>query len=376
MRIAVPAETIENEARVAATPETIKKFIAAGCDVTVQKGAGDASFCLDARYVGVGATIANTFTETCHDADLVLKVRAPSKGETASLAGNTAVAAMFSPYTNPLLKDYNQAGLICFAMEMVPRISRAQNMDVLSSQANISGYKAVLLALEHYKKFVPMLMTAAGTVQPAKVLILGAGVAGLQAIATAKRLGARVEVFDVRAAAREQVESLGATFIEVPVEEDAEDAGGYAKEMSDAYKAQQAELIAERSTAADIIITTALIPGRPAPLLITEETVKKMKPGSVIVDLATEMGGNCQLSELDAIYEAYGVTLVGISNIPALMASDASSLYARNLFNYVSLMLDSESNHLKINREDEIIKASLLCLNGEFLQPQLLKEGQ
>ena len=370
MRIAVPTETFANETRVAATPETVKKYTAAGCDVVVQKGAGEASNITDAMFIEAGATVADSFAGTCKAAALVLKVRAPSKEETAELEKNTTVAALFSPFTNPLLHDYNSAGLTCFSMEMVPRISRAQSMDVLSSQANVAGYKAVLLALEHYRSFMPMLMTAAGTVQPAKVLVMGAGVAGLQAIATARRLGAMVEAFDVRPAAKEQVESLGAKFVEVPSEEDAEDSGGYAKEMSDVYKQKQAELIHQHAVAADIIITTALIPGRPAPVLITEEAVGAMKHGSVIVDMAVEAGGNCPLSEMDSVWQNDGVTLVGISNIPALMAADSSSLYARNLFNFIDLMLDAEKEGLNIDMDDEILESSLLCWDGEAMKPQ------
>ena len=370
MRIAVPAETFANETRVAATTETVKKYIASGYDVVVQKGAGEASNIPDEKYVEAGATVADSFAATCKGAMLVLKVRAPSKDEIAELGKGTTVVALFAPFTNPLMQSYNDSGLACFSMEMVPRISRAQSMDVLSSQANVAGYKAVLLALEHYRSFMPMLMTAAGTVQPAKVLVMGAGVAGLQAIATARRLGAMVEAFDVRPAAKEQVESLGAKFIEVPSEEDGEDAGGYAKEMSEAYKQKQAELIHQHAAAADIIITTALIPGRPAPVLITEETVHQMKPGSVIVDMAVEMGGNCPLSEMDSVWQSNGVTLVGISNIPALMSADSSSLYARNLFNFIGLMLDAEGGTLNINMEDEIIESSLLCREGEVLKPQ------
>jgi len=370
MRIAVPAETFANEARVAATPETVKKYVAAGYDVVVQKGAGEASNVPDEKYVEAGATLADSFSDTCKGAALVLKVRSPSRDETAQLEKDTAVVGLFSPFTNPLLHSYKDAGLTCFSMEMIPRISRAQSMDVLSSQANVAGYKAVLLALEHYRSFMPMLMTAAGTVQPAKVLVMGAGVAGLQAIATARRLGAVVEAFDVRPAAKEQVESLGARFVEVPSEEDAEDKGGYAKEMSDAYKQKQAELIHQHAVAADIIITTALIPGRPAPVLITEEAVGAMKPGSVIVDMAVEMGGNCPLSEMDSVWNKDGVTLIGISNIPALMSADSSSLYARNLFNFINLMLDAENSTLNIDMEDEIIEASLLCWDGEVMKPQ------
>lgn len=378
MRIAIPAETFANETRVAATPETVKKYIAAGCEVTVQKGAGTASSIIDEAFVEAGATLANSLADTCGSADLVLKVRAPSKDEIGSIKKGAVVAGIFSPFTNPLLNDYNAAGLGCFSMEMVPRISRAQSMDVLSSQANIAGYKAVLLATEHYQRFMPMMMTAAGTVQAACVLVMGAGVAGLQAIATARRLGAVVEAFDVRAATKEQVESLGAKFVEVPVEEDAEDAGGYAKEMSDEYKQKQAELIHQHAAAADIIITTALIPGRPAPVLVTEETVKAMKPGSVIVDMAAEMGGNCPLTEVDTVVEKHGITLIGISNIPALIAADASSLYARNMFNFISPMIDAESGALNLNMEDEVVEASLLCRNGEILKTQFFsgqKEG-
>jgi len=385
MRIAVPTETLAYETRIAATPETVKKFIAAGCEVVVQKAAGEHADLTDAAFVDAGASLAGTFAETCNNADLVVKVRAPSKEELMQLASGTVIASLMSPFSNPLLNDYAKAGLSCFCLEMIPRISRAQSMDVLSSQANIAGYKAVFLALEHYKSFMPMLMTAAGTVQPAKVLIMGAGVAGLQAIATARRLGAMVEVFDVRAAAKEQVESLGAKFVEVPTDDaDGEDAGGYAKEMSDEYKEKQAALIAEHAAKSDIIITTALIPGRPAPVLVTEETLSNMKAGSVIVDMAAEAGGNCPLTEKDAVWIKDGVTLVGTSNIPALMATDASQLFARNVFNFISPMLTAESNgksndepvSLNINMDDEVIAASLICKDGEFLKPQLLGEKE
>jgi len=375
MRIAVPAETFANEARVAATPETVKKYVAAGCDVVVQKGAGTRSSIPDQAYVDAGAALVDSFSDAVSGATLVLKVRYPSKDEAAMIGKGSLVAANFSPYTNPLLNDYNRDGIGCLSMEMIPRISRAQSMDVLSSQANIAGYKAVLLALEHYTRFMPLMMTAAGTVQPAKVLVMGAGVAGLQAIATARRLGAMVEAFDVRTAAKEQVESLGAKFVEVPAEEDAEDAGGYAKEMSEEYKQRQAELIHKHAVAADIIITTALIPGKPAPVLITEAMVEEMKPGSVIVDMAAEMGGNCPLTELDKVVEKHGVTLVGVSYIPSLMAADASSLYARNMFNYISPMIDKESGNLVLNMDDEIMEASLLCRDGEILKPQLFNAG-
>jgi len=374
MLIAVPAETQSNERRVAATPETVKKFIAAGCDVVLEKGAGAAANYPDAVYVEQGARLADGFSAACGEADLILKVRPLSSDELGHVKKGAAIASLVNPFGNPLLQAYADAGIACFCMEMVPRISRAQSMDVLSSQANIAGYKSVLLAMEHYQRFFPMLMTAAGTVQPAKVLVMGAGVAGLQAIATARRMGANVEAFDVRAAAKEQVESLGAKFVEVAADADAEDAGGYAKEMDDDYKRRQAELIAEHAAKSDVIITTALIPGRPAPVLITEDILKSMKTGSVIVDMAVEAGGNCPLSEADAVVVKHGVTLVGITNIPALMATDASSLYARNLFNFITPMLQ-EDGSLQINRDDEVIDAALLCANGEFLKPQLLPKG-
>ncbi|GAV20159.1 NAD(P) transhydrogenase subunit alpha [Mariprofundus micogutta] len=376
MLIAVPAETQLLEKRVAATPETVGKFITAGCDVVIERGAGLAASYPDEMYGDKGAKFADDFAATCADADLVLKVRPLNEAEIGVVKQGATVASLAAPFGNPLLQQYADAGISYFCMEMVPRISRAQSMDVLSSQANIAGYKAVLLAMEHYQRFFPMLMTAAGTVQPAKVLVMGAGVAGLQSIATARRMGANVEVFDVRAAAKEQVESLGARFVEVEADEDAEDAGGYAKEMDDDYKRRQAELIANHAAKSDIVITTALIPGRPAPVLITEDMVKAMKPGSVIVDLAVEMGGNCPLSELDQVVVKHGVTLVGVANVPSLMATDASALYARNLLNFISPMLDKESGGLNINMEDEVIESSLLCQDGQFLKPQLLNQGE
>ncbi|MDX8381262.1 MAG: Re/Si-specific NAD(P)(+) transhydrogenase subunit alpha [Ghiorsea sp.] len=374
-RIAIPAETAVNETRVAATPETVKKYITLGCDVVVQKGAGQFAYLTDDAYADAGATVADNFEQTVADADVVLKVQQLNEQEMNSLNKGTLVASLQSPFTNPLLEAYAKHGLTAFAMEMIPRTSRAQSMDVLSSQANIAGYKAVILALEHYQRFMPMLMTAAGTVQSAKVLVMGAGVAGLQAIATARRLGAMVEAFDVRAAAKEQVESLGAKFVEVEQDEsaeDAEDAGGYAKEMSEEYKQKQAELIAEHAIKSDIIITTALIPGKPAPVLVTEEVVGKMKHGSVIVDMAVESGGNCPLSEKDSVYIKDGVTLVGISNIPATLATDASALYAKNMWNFMGLIVDKETGDIQVNREDDIIEGALLCMDGEFLKSDVL----
>ncbi|MDQ6987543.1 MAG: Re/Si-specific NAD(P)(+) transhydrogenase subunit alpha [Mariprofundaceae bacterium] len=377
MLLVVPAEIRDNEARVAATPETVKKFIAKGFSVQVQAGAGIGSLIADADFEAAGASVLADVKSLYKQADVVLKVRAPEKKEINKLPANATVISLFSPYNNPLLADYNKRGLTCFALEMVPRISRAQSMDVLSSQANIAGYKSVLMAVEHYRRFLPMMMTAAGTVQPARVLVMGAGVAGLQAIATARRLGAQVEAFDVRTAAKEQVESLGAKFVMVEAEEDAEDAGGYAKEMSEEYKQRQSELIAEHAARADIIVTTALIPGRPAPVLITEDMVKAMRAGSVIVDMAAGLGskgvgGNCPLSEVDKTVVKHGVTLVGESNIPSQMAADASQLYARNLYNFAELMSDGEGD-LNSALDDEIVTAAVLCRAGEFLKPQLLE---
>jgi len=367
MLLVVPAEVRDNEVRVAATPETVKKFIQQGFAVQVQQGAGAGALFADADYEQAGANIAPDAVCLYEKADVVLKVRAPEADELKLIKKGTVVVGLFAPFNNPLLETYANHGLTCFALEMVPRISRAQSMDVLSSQANVAGYKAVLLATDYYKHFFPMMMTAAGTVQPAHVLVMGAGVAGLQAIATARRLGAVVEAFDVRAAAREQVESLGAKFVEVAAEEDAEDAGGYAREMSEAYKQKQAALIAEHATAADIIITTALIPGKPAPVLITEDVVRAMKTGSVIVDMAAEMGGNCPLTELDKVVNKHGVTLIGDSNLPSLMAADASNLYARNIYNFIELMSDGKGC-LDATVEDEILETARLCHNGEYLK--------
>ncbi len=373
MLIAIPAETLTNERRVAATPETVRKFVDAGCAVRVQAGAGAGAYLADEAFAEAGAEIADGFAATVAGADLVLKVRAPQAGELESLARGTAIAAMFSPFSNPLLGDYAERGLSCLAMELIPRISRAQGMDVLSSQANLAGYKAVLLATEHYPRFFPMLMTAAGTVQPARVLVLGAGVAGLQAIATARRLGATVEAFDVRAAAKEQVESLGAKFIELEGV-DAEDERGYARELTDEEKARLDALVAERSAAADVIVTTALIPGRPAPVLVTPETVARMRPGSVIVDMAVEAGGNCPLSRPDEVVVEHGVSIVGVTNIPSLMAADASQLYARNMQRFVELML--EDGALNLDVDDEIVRAVLLCRDGSALKPEFFGGGE
>ncbi len=371
MHIGIPAEIRGGETRVAATPETVKKYTAKGVHkVLVQSGAGAGASIPDSAYQEAGATIVTDVAELYAQSQIVLKVRGPESSELAMVRKDAVLLGLLSPHHKEGVDALVQHGLTAFAMEKLPRISRAQNMDVLSSQANIAGYKAVIIAANAYQRFFPMLMTAAGTVKAARVLILGAGVAGLQAIATAKRLGAVVEAFDVRPAVKEQVESLGAKFVEVPLSDEekakAETAGGYATEMSDDYKRRQGELVHERASAADIIITTALIPGRPAPVLIKEETVQAMKPGSVIVDMAVEAGGNCPLSELDKTVVKHGVHLIGIANLPGLVAADSSTLYARNLMNFLNLMLDPESGELKIDRSDEVIAGTLLCAGGEI----------
>jgi NAD(P) transhydrogenase subunit alpha len=369
MRIGVPAETRPGETRVAATPETVKK-LAAIHQVVVQAGAGVAASMVDDAYVAAGATIGSAADAL--GAELVLKVRAPSGDELALMQPGTVVVGMLNPYDSAHLATIAQAGLVAFALEAAPRITRAQSLDVLSSQANIAGYKAVVLAADTYQRFMPMLMTAAGTVKAARVLVMGAGVAGLQAIATAKRLGAVIEASDVRPSVREQVESLGAKFIDVPFETDEERAiaqgvGGYARPMPLAWMERQAALVAERIKLADIVITTALIPGRKAPILVTEAMVRSMKPGSVIVDMAIEQGGNCELTELDKTVVRYGVNLIGEPNLPGLVAADASSLYARNVLDFLKLIVDAEGK-LVIDPNDEIVAATLVCADGKVLR--------
>jgi NAD(P) transhydrogenase subunit alpha len=373
MRIGVPAETRPGETRVAATPETVKKLVAGGKHVVlVQSGAGTAAAVPDADFQAAGATIVASAAEVYAQSDIVLKVRGPEAAELGGLKRGSILVGLLNPHDGAGIEALAKTGVAGFAMEWLPRITRAQTMDVLSSQANIAGYKAVMIGANEYGRFMPMLMTAAGTVKAARVLVMGAGVAGLQAIATAKRLGAVIEAFDVRPAVKEQVESLGAKFVEVPMSDEekrqAETAGGYAREMSEDYKRRQAELVHERAKAADIVITTALIPGRPAPVLIREETVKAMKPGSVIVDLAVEQGGNCPLSEKDRIVVKHGVKIVGLANLPALVAADASSLYARNLLNFLNLLVDPKSGELKLDREDEVIAGALVCIDGQVVK--------
>jgi NAD(P) transhydrogenase subunit alpha len=372
MRIGIPTEIHPGETRVAATPETVKKLTGGNLhSVIVQSGAGARAHIPDQAFEAAGATTMPAAADVYGQADLLLKVRGPDRCEIAMLRPEAVVVGLLAPHERQGLDALAQRGVTAFALERLPRITRAQTMDVLSSQANIAGYKAVILAANEYGRFMPMLMTAAGTVKAARVLVLGAGVAGLQAIATAKRLGAVIEAFDVRPATKEQVESLGARFIEVPVSDDerrqAETAGGYAREMSEDYQRRQAELIDERARAADIIITTALIPGKPAPVLLREDTIRGMKPGSVVVDLAVEQGGNCPLTEKDRIVHKHGVTLVGYSNLPAMLPADASALYARNVLAFINLLLDPRSGALNINRTDEIIAAALVCLEGRVL---------
>jgi H+-translocating NAD(P) transhydrogenase subunit alpha len=369
MRIGVPAEIRPGETRIAATPETVGKFVQKGHHTcVVQANAGVAASVPDASFEAAGAVVVPHAADVYSQSDIILKVRAPEASELPFLRRGSILIGLLNPTDDAGIERLADTGVTGFALEAVPRITRAQTMDVLSSQANIAGYKAVLIAANEYRRFLPLLMTAAGTVKAARVLVLGAGVAGLQAIATAKRMGAVVEAFDVRPAVKEQVESLGAKFIEVPVSEaeraPTETAGGYAREMSDEYKRRQGALVAERARAADIIITTALVPGRPAPLLVSEETVKSMKPGSVIVDLAVEQGGNCALTERDRVIVAHGVRIVGYSNLPALLAADASALYARNLLNFVNLLVDPATGMFNVDRNDEIIAATLVCIDG------------
>lgn len=370
MKIGVPRERRTGETRVAATPETVKKLVAAGHEVLVESEAGLAASQPDAAYSEVGARIVSA--RDAFTTDMVIKVRAPVGEELATLKPGTVLIGMLNPFDRDGLEKLAATGASGFALEAAPRTTRAQSMDVLSSQANIGGYKAVLLAANLYQRFFPMMMTAAGTVKAARVVVLGAGVAGLQAIATAKRLGAVIEASDVRPAVKEQIESLGAKFIDVPYETDeerqiAEGVGGYARPMPESWMKRQAAAVAERFKQADVVITTALIPGRKAPVLITEEMVKSMKPGSVIIDMAVEQGGNCPLSEVDAVITRHGVTIAGVTNLPALVGADASALYARNVFDFLKLLFDKDAKY-HIDLEDDIVKACLVCADGKVLR--------
>jgi NAD(P) transhydrogenase subunit alpha len=367
MLIGVPRETLAGEARVAVTPETVKKLKAQGHTLRVESGAGLAASVTDDGFAAAGAEI--TDTAGAFGADLVLKVRAPSADELRHMKSGTALVGMLNPFDRAGLERLAAAGLTSFALEAAPRTTRAQSMDVLSSQANVAGYKAVITAADRYQRFFPMLMTAAGTVKAARVVILGVGVAGLQAIATAKRLGAVIEASDVRPSVKEQVESLGAKFIDVPYEtaeekEAAEGVGGYARPMPQSWLDRQQVEVAKRVAAADIVITTALIPGRPAPVLVTEAMVQAMKPGSVIVDLAAPNGGNCPLTEAGKTVVKHNVTLVGESNLPALVAADSSALYARNVLDFLKLVLTKEGG-FNVPMDDDIVAACLVTQGGE-----------
>jgi proton-translocating NAD(P)+ transhydrogenase subunit alpha len=370
MRIAVLSEADKAETRVAATPETIKKYKALGVDVVVQAGAGVTSGVPDEEFAAAGAAIAKNAKETLKDADVVLKVRRPVESELKGMKPGTLVIAIMDPYGQEAsLKAMAEAKVASFAMELMPRITRAQVMDVLSSQANLAGYRAVVDATAEYGRAMPMMMTAAGTVPAARVFVMGAGVAGLQAIATARRLGAIVTATDVRPAAKEQVESLGAKFIAVEDEEfkQAETAGGYAKEMSAEYRTKQAELVASHIAKQDIVITTALIPGRPAPRLVTADMVSSMRPGSVVVDLAVERGGNVELVQPDQVVNHNGVKIVGHVNVPGRLAATASSLYAKNLYAFVETLVDKESKALAVKWDDELVKATCLTRDGAIV---------
>jgi len=371
MNIGVPRETRPGETRVAATPDTVKKLAASGKhQIVVEEAAGVHASISDADYQAAGGRTggpADTF-----GADIVLKVRAPTEQECPKLKRGAMLIGLLNPYDDATTQAIAATGVSGYSMERLPRISRAQSMDVLSSQANIAGYKAVIIAANIYGRFMPMLMTAAGTVKAARVLVLGVGVAGLQAIATAKRLGAVIEASDVRPSVKDQVESLGAKWVDVPYANDeekkiAEGVGGYARPMPPEWMARQAAIIAERCKTIDILITTALIPGRPAPKLIRAETVAAMKPGAVIVDLAAEQGGNVEGTEIDQIAVKNGVKIVGIANLPARVPADASALYARNVLNFLSLSINPKTGEFNVPKDDEIITATLVCDNGQVL---------
>lgn len=366
MIIGIPAETRQGETRVAATAETVKKLVASKHTVVVESGAGERASQPDAAYAAAGATLGSR--DDALGAAMVLKVRAPSADELARMKKGAVLVGLLEPFNAQGIEAMNAAGVTAFALEAAPRTTRAQSMDVLSSQANIAGYKAVLLAANAYGRLMPMMMTAAGTIKAARVVVLGAGVAGLQAIATAKRLGAVVEASDVRPAVKEQIESLGAKYIDVPYETDeerqiAQGVGGYARPMPESWMKRQAAEVAKRIAAADIVITTALIPGRKAPVLVTEEMVRSMKPGSVVLDMAVEQGGNCALSELNQTVTRHGVHIMGVPNLPATVPADASALYARNVLDFLKLVFDKDGQFV-VNLDDDIVAACLLCRDG------------
>ena len=374
MRIGVPLEIRPGETRVAATPETVKKLISQGHTVVIQKDAGVKASQPDSAYEAVGATIGSA--ADAFGAEIVLKVRAPESTELKQIKSGSVLIGMLDPFDNDMIAAMAAQGITAFSLEAAPRTTRAQSMDVLSSQANIAGYKSVMVAANEYQRFMPMLMTAAGTVKAARVLILGAGVAGLQAIATAKRLGAVIEASDVRPAAKEQIESLGAKFVDVPYETDeereiAKGVGGYARPMPEAWMKRQAALVAERAQQADIVITTALIPGRKPPVLLHSDTVAKMNPGSIVIDIAAGRGdngsGNCPLTQADKIIEVNGVKIVGYTNLASMVAADASALYARNLLDFMKLIIDKDAK-VVIPTDDDIVTACLMCRDGQAVR--------
>jgi len=377
MRIGIPKERRADEQRVAASPDTAKRLVALAVEVLVERGAGDGALFPDQAFADAGAQLVDDAKALYAEADVVLKVRRPLAGgegdldEMALLRNGQVLIGLLNPYLHRDQVDaYAKAGAIAFALELLPRTTRAQAMDVLSSQANLAGYKAVLDGLAVFPRVMPMLMTAAGTVPAAKVFVLGAGVAGLQAIATARRLGSIVSATDVRPAAKEEVESLGARFVGVTIAE-AATSGGYARELTEDERKQQAEMVREALKAQDLVITTALIPGRKAPVLVTREMVESMRPGSVIVDLAVENGGNCELSRPGEVVEHEGVRIVGHANVPSRLAPAASPLYARNVFNFVQLLIDKDTKQLAIDLDDDLVKGALLTKDGEVVHPAL-----
>ncbi|MFL2781528.1 MAG: Re/Si-specific NAD(P)(+) transhydrogenase subunit alpha [Rhodospirillales bacterium] len=380
MKIGVPKELLADETRLAVSPDSIKKYAGMGFDVVVESGAGVSASFTDQRLVEAGATISSDQQQTIKDADIVLKVRGPdsdSGDDMRNYGSKSIVIANFSALTKKdKLSDFAKTGVTAFAMDLMPRITRAQSMDILSSQSNLAGYKAVLDAANAMGRAYPMMMTAAGTIPPAKVFVMGVGVAGLQAIATAKRMGAVVTATDVRPATKEQVESLGGKFLEVDaeMEKNAQTEGGYAKEMPKEYVQKQKEVVAEHVKKQDVVITTALIPGRPAPILVTEKMVASMPDGSVIVDMAVEAGGNCPLSQLGEVIDVGNVKILGHANIPGRIAEDASQLYAKNLLNFIIPLVNSEQKSIEIDWEDEIITGTLICKDGKIVHPALTGE--
>jgi NAD(P) transhydrogenase subunit alpha len=377
LTLAVPKETAADERRVALVPDAIKKYAAAGHQILVQSGAGDASFIADEVFRGAGATIVSDAAEVFRRGDLIVKVQKPTAEEVAQIRPGAALIAFLQPMVNQdLVRSLVAGQIISFSMDAIPRTTRAQYMDALSSMATIAGYKAVLMAADHLPKFMPLLTTAAGNIPPAKVLVIGAGVAGLQAIATARRLGAVVEAYDTRPVVKEQVESLGGKFIDIPVDtSETQDKSGYAREVSQEVLRKQQEVLAQRAARADAVITTAAVPGRPAPRLISEETVRSMAPGSVIVDLAAETGGNCELTVPGETVERHGVTIIGTLNLPSTLPVHASQMYSKNVQNLLALLIDA-NGQLKIDSEDEIVRETIITRDGKIVHAGTLARMQ